>query len=322
MTLHERSIVMDGLIVSKWDRSVLEDMHRGGLTAANCTVSIWEGFQDTIGNIIDLKKLVTGNSELAVLARSVGDIRKAKQSGKTAIILGFQNSHAFEDRVEYVGIFKELGVGISQLAYNTQNLIGSGCYERDGGLSGFGYEIIAEMNRVGMMVDLSHVGPNTSREAILASRKPVCYSHCLPSGLKEHPRNKSDEELRFIVDNGGFVGVTMFSPFLKNGPNSTIEDYVEAIQYVINIVGEDAVGIGSDFTQGYDKGFYDWISHDKGSYRKLTDFGTVMNPLGLRTIGEFPNLTQSLQAAGMPDSVIEKIIGENWLRVLNEVWAD
>jgi membrane dipeptidase len=321
MKLHDKCIVMDGLIVSRWDKSIFEDMHRGGLTAANCTVSIWEGFLGTVDNLIEMKKLVADNRELVTLARSVQDIRDAKLAGKTAIIPGFQNSHAFEDRIEYVGLFKELGVGISQLTYNTQNLIGTGCYERDGGLSGFGREIVAEMNRVGMLVDLSHVGSNTSREAILASTKPVCYSHCLPSGLKEHPRNKSDEELRFIVDHGGFVGVTMFSPFLKNGPNSTVHDYVEAIQYVINVVGEDAVGIGTDFTQGYDKGFYDWISHDKGTYRKLTEFGTVLNPLGIRTIGEFPGLTAAMLEAGMHERLIEKILGENWLRLLDEVWS-
>jgi membrane dipeptidase len=266
MKLHDKCIVMDGLIVSRWDKSIFEDMHRGGLTAANCTVSIWEDFVGTVDNLIEMKKLVADNRELVTLARSVQDIRDAKLAGKTAIIPGFQNSHAFEDRIEYVGLFKELGVGISQLTYNTQNLIGTGCYERDGGLSGFGREIVAEMNRVGMLVDLSHVGSNTSHEAILASTKPVCYSHCLPSGLKEHPRNKSDEELRFIVDRGGFVGVTMFSPFLKKGPNSTVHDYVEAIQYVINVVGEDAVGIGTDFTQGYDKGIRS-VSAPSASFR-------------------------------------------------------
>ncbi|UGA38425.1 dipeptidase [Chromobacterium haemolyticum] len=153
-----------------------------------------------------------------------------------------------------------MGVRVVQLCYNTQNLIGTGCYERDGGLSGFGREVIAEMNRVGIMVDLSHVGGLTSREAILESKKPVCYSHCLPSGLKPHPRNKSDEELRFIADHGGFIGVTMFPPFLRRGIAATVDDYVEAMDYVIARVGEDCVGYGTDFTQGYDQAFFDWIT--------------------------------------------------------------
>ena len=207
-----------------------------------------------------------------------------------------------------------------QLCYNTQNLVGTGCYERDSGLSGYGHELVAEMNRVGVLVDLSHVGPLTSKETILASTKPVCYSHTLPAGLKQHPRNKSDEELKFIVEHGGFVGVTMFPPFLRRGIESTVHDYVEAFDYVINLVGEDSVGIGTDFTQGYDKGFFDWITMDKGRYRKLTEFGTILNPEGIRTIGEFPNLTAAMESAGWPASRIEKIIGANWLRLYGEVW--
>ena len=321
MSLHDDAIVMDGLVVSKWSDDVFKDMRKGGLTAANCTVSIWEDFSGTIDNILAFKKLVEVNSDIVMLVRKVEDIHTAKRLGKTGLILGFQNSHSFEDRIEYVSLFKELGVGISQLTYNTQNLIGTGCYERDGGLSGFGHEIISEMNRVGMLVDLSHVGGLTSEEAILASTKPVCYSHCLPWGLKEHPRNKSDAQLKFIADRGGFVGVTMFPPFLKRGIDATVEDYVEAIQYTINVVGEDAVGIGTDFTQGYDKGFFDWITHDKGAYRKLTSFGPILNPLGIRTLGEYPNLTEAMQAAGMPDRVIEKVLGRNWLRLLDDVWT-
>jgi len=211
-------------------------------------------------------------------------------------------------------------VRVVQLCYNTQNLIGTGCYERDGGLSGYGHEVVAEMNRVGIMIDLSHVGAKTSEEAILASTKPVCYSHCLPSGLKDHPRNKSDAQLRFIAERGGFIGVTMFPPFLKRGVQATVDDYVEAIAYVVNLAGEDAVGIGTDFTQGYGQPFFDWLTHDKGRYRRLTDFGAIRNPEGIQTIGEFPNLTAAMQRAGWSEVHIRKILGENWLRVFGEVW--
>ena len=319
-TLHDDAIIIDGLIIAKWDRSIFEDMRRGGLSAANCTVSVWEGFGDTVANIADMKKLIRENSELVSLVRTTGDIAQAKRDGKTGIILGFQNAHAFEDNLGYIEAFADMGVRVVQLCYNTQNLIGTGCYERDGGLSGFGREAIAEMNRVGIMVDLSHVGGATSEEAILASAKPVCYSHCLPSGLKEHARNKSDDQLRFIADQGGFIGVTMFPPFLKRGIEATVADYVEAIDYVIDLVGDDCVGVGTDFTQGYDKGFFDWITHDKGRHRKLTSFGTILNPEGIRTIGEFPNLTAAMQKAGWSESRIRKVMGENWVRIFGQVW--
>ncbi|MGF6723370.1 membrane dipeptidase [Paraburkholderia sp. GAS41] len=320
-TLHENSIIIDGLNISRFDRSVFEDMQKGGITATNCTVSVWESFAKTVDNIALMKQQIRENSEFLTLVRTTDDILRAKQEKRTGVILGFQNAHAFEDNLGYIEAFADMGVRVVQLCYNTQNLVGTGCYERDGGLSGFGREVISEMNRVGIMVDLSHVGGNTSSEAIAFSKKPVCYSHCLPSGLKEHPRNKSDEQLKEIADAGGFVGVTMFAPFLKRGIDATVEDYVEAIDYVVNLIGEDAVGIGSDFTQGYTVDFFDWITHDKGRYRRLTNFGKVVNPEGIRTIGEFPNLTAAMERAGWSDTRIRKIMGENWVRVFRDVWG-
>jgi membrane dipeptidase len=273
-------------------------------------------------NIVKWKCWFNENEDLLLQVFSTKDIQRAKAESKTGIILGFQNVSAFEDRIDYVNLFKELGVGIVQMAYNTQNLVGTGCYEsKDGGLSDFGREVVAEMNRVGIMCDLSHVGPNTSKDVIEVSSKPVCYSHCLPAGLKEHPRNKSDAELKFIADRGGFVGVTMFSPFLKKGPNSTVDDYVEAIDYVVNLVGENFVGIGTDFTQNHNRAFFEWITHDKGTARKLTEFGEIKNPEGIRTIGEMPNLAAAMQRAAWPEDKIRKVMGENWIKVLKEVWG-
>ncbi len=114
--------------------------------------------------------------------------------------------------------------------------------------------------------------------------------------------------------------MTMFAPFLKRGPDATVEDYLEAIEYVVDLIGEDNVGIGTDFTQGYSTKFFDWITHDKGRYRQLTNFGKVVNPEGIRTIGEFPNLTAALERAGWNESRIKKIMGENWVRVFDSVW--
>ncbi|HET6521506.1 MAG TPA: dipeptidase [Geminicoccaceae bacterium] len=320
--LHADMVVVDGLIISKWSRSVFEDMRLGGLTAANCTCSVWEGFQATMDNIAAWKRMFRDNADLILEVRSTDDIRRAKAEGRTGIILGFQNVTAFEDRLGYIQLFKEQGVGVAQMAYNTQNLVGTGCYEsRDSGLSDFGREVVAEMNRVGMLCDLSHVGPRTSEEVIRESRRPVAYTHCAPAGLKQHPRNKSDGELRFIAERGGFIGVTMFPPFLRKGAGASVEDYVEAIEYVVNVAGEDRVGIGTDFTQDQDRAFFEWLSHDKGYARRLASFGEIINPAGMRRIRDFPNLTAAMEKAGWPESRIRKIMGENWLRFLDEVWS-
>ncbi len=320
--LHADAIVIDGLIISNCGPAVFEDMRRGGLTAANCTCSVWENFAGTMNNISQWKQWFRQHDDLIRPVFTSDDIRRAKEEGRTGIILGFQNVSAFEDKLEYIGFFKGQGVGIAQIAYNTQNLAGAGCYEsKDGGLSDFGHDVVAEMNRVGILCDLSHVGSRTSEDVILASEKPVCYSHCLPSGLKAHARNKSDRELRFMAEHGGFIGVTMFTPFLPRGMQSTVDDYVEAIAYVIDIAGEDSVGIGTDFTQDQPRAFFDYLTHDKGYGRRLTDFGEIVNPAGLRTIGEFANLTAAMERAGWRQGRIRKVIGENWMRVLKEVWG-
>lgn len=321
--LHDSLTVIDGLIVSKWSRAVFADMRKGGLTAANCTCSIWHGFADTMRNIAQWKRWFAENADLIAPVRSAADIARAKAEGKTGIILGFQNTSAFEDQLGYIPLFKELGVGVAQITYNTQNLSGAGCYEpRDSGLSGFGHEVVAEMNRVGILCDLSHVGPATSRDVILASKKPVAYTHILPAALKAHPRNKSDAEIGFIVARGGFVGVTMFPPFLARDNQATIEDYLAAIDYVIRIAGEDNVGIGTDFTQDHDDAFFEYLCHDKGyGWRVTGPVGEIINPAGIRRIGEFPNLTAAMEKAHWPEPKIRKVMGENWQRLLAEVWG-
>lgn len=321
--LHRELTVVDGLVVANFGRAIFEDMRRGGLSAANCTCSIWEGFRATMNNVARWKGWFREHSDLITQVTTSADIARAKREGKTGIILGWQNLTGIEDQIGYLQLFKELGVGIMQIAYNTQNLVGTGCYEsRDGGLSDFGHEVIAEMNRLGILCDLSHVGAKTSEDVIKASKKPVAYTHCLPGALKAHPRNKSDEQLRFIVERGGFVGVTMFPPFLRRGTESTVDDYVEAIEYVIKLCGEDQVGFGTDFTQGYDRKFFEWITHDKGYARKLTEFGEIVNPAGIREIKDYPNLTAAMQKRGWKESRIRKVMGENWVRLLKEVWGE
>lgn len=320
--LHRDAIVIDGLIIARFGREVFEDMRRGGLTAANCTCSVWEGIHGTLENLAWWEQAFRDHADLIRPVCSTADIRAAKEEARTGIILGWQNSSGIEDRLDFLPLFHRLGVRVIQITYNTQNYAGSGCYEStDSGLSDFGHDLVAEMNRLGILCDLSHVGPKTSRDVIEASRAPVAYTHCLPAGLKAHPRNKSDEELRFIAEHGGFVGVTMFPPFLAKGSNATVDDYVAAIEYVMNHAGTAQVGIGTDFTQGHDDEFFRWITRDKGIGRKLTEFGEIVNPEGMRRIGDLPNLAAAMLRRGWPEDRVRGVLGGNWLRFLGEVWG-
>ena len=320
--LHQKINIVDGLIVSKWHRPVFDAMHKGGITAANCTCSIWEDFPTTMRAVAEWKSWIRTHSDILMQVYDSRDIERAKQEDKVGIILGWQNSTGFGDYLPLVQVYKELGLGVVQLTYNTTNSVGSGCYETsDAGLTDFGRELVHELNRTGILIDLSHVGSRTSHDAILESGQRVAYSHCLPSAIKDHPRNKTDEELRFIADAGGFVGVTMFPPFLPRGNESTIENYVDAIEHVVNVVGEDQTGIGTDFTQDHGPEFFEYITRDKGTARSLTTFGNVAALKGLEGIEEFGNLTRALEKRGWPEERIEKIMGRNWIDLLRTVWG-
>jgi membrane dipeptidase len=319
---HENSIVIDGLVVSNFNRAVFEDMRSGGITAANCTCCIWEGFEETALNVARWKRLLRENSDVIRQVYSTDDILWAKEEGRVGIILGWQNSSGYGDNLDNVPLFAELGVRIAQLTYNTANSVGSGCYEtRDGGLTDFGRDLVSAMNASGVLVDLSHVGPNTTRDVLEHSQKPVAYSHCAPAGLKNHPRNKTDEQLRAMAETGGFIGVTMFPAFLAKGADSGVEEYVDAIEYVLNLAGEEQVGVGTDMTQGQTAGFFEWITHDKGHGRKLVDFGDMLELKGFERLGKFPNLTAAMERRNWKSDRIERVLGQNWLRLLNDVWG-
>ena len=292
--LHQSSIVIDGLNISKWSRDVFEQMHRGSLTAANCTCSVWEGFNDTMANIAQWKK------DLA------------------------ENTYAIEQNIDHLRLFRDLGVRVIQLTYNTQNLVGSGCWEsRDSGLSDYGRDVIDLMNELGILVDLSHVADVTSADAVAHSKKPVAYTHCFPNALMEHPRNKSDEMLKLVADKGGFVGVVAYTPFMPKGDASTVEDVLDGFEHMINVVGEDQVGIGTDFTQGQDTAFFQYLRSDKGFGRSLTMSMAKRpdNPKGLDGPSEYVNLTEAMMKRGWSEKRIRKVLGENWLAFLEEVWG-
>jgi membrane dipeptidase len=324
--LHDDAIIVDGLEISNWSREVFEDMRRGGLTAVNCTCVVWEGFREAVNRVAQWKQWFKANSDLIIPVYTTEDIRTAKAQGKTGIYLGWQNTSGIEDRLEYVQLFKDLGVGCMQLTYNTRNLVGSGCWEKhDDGLSGFGHEVVEAMNEAKVLVDLSHVGVRTSADAIAHSSVPVAYTHCAPAGLLDHPRNKTDEQLRAIVAKGGFVGFATYPPFMAQGADTTVDHCVDVLEYLVNLIGEDAVGIGTDFTQNQDAEFFDYLSHDKGYARRVVPkrpgSGVTVMPEGLRKTGEFGNLTAALQQRGWPESRIRKVMGENWVTFLAEIWG-
>ncbi len=324
-SLHAEATVVDGLMVCKWDRGIFEEMHTAGITAANCTVSIWDDFADTMENIAAFKRWFDEHDDLIRPIETTGDIRRAKDERRVGIIIGFQNLGAIEGRLSYLRLFRELGLRIAQLAYNTQNLIGAGCYESsDSGLTDLGREVVSSMNELGILVDLSHVGQQTSKDAIEHSQTPVAYSHTCPAAVHDHPRNKTDEEMRFIADHGGFVGVNILPWFLRADGEATLDDFVDAIGHTLNVVGEDHVGIGTDFMQGHGADYLAYLRSHQGRGPLITPLPEkplAQTPEGLDRVADFPRITEAMERRGWSEERIRKVLGENWLRLLHEVWG-
>lgn len=325
---YQDSVLVDGLIVANWSEDVFSRMRGAGVTAANCTICIWENFEETLANVAQFQRFFRDHADLIRPVHTTEDIHAAKREGRTGIILGWQNISAIEDKIERLELFHTLGVRIIQIAYNSQNLVGTGCYEsRDSGLSDFGREALAEMNRLGLVVDLSHVGPRTTHDAITASTAPVVFSHVGAASQKEHPRNKTDEEMRMVAERGGLVGMTPFPWFLPGDGDATIEDFVTTMEHVVDVVGEDHIAVGTDFVDGHGGGFLEWIMRDKGYARPFPAqpldevVSSFAMPPGIEDISQWPNLWDALDRRGWSQGRITKALGENWVRVLRDIWG-
>ena len=332
--LHTESIVIDCLNISNWNEpEVFAGIHRGGVTATNATIACWENFTETIDNIARWYLRFDKYADIIMHIKTVADIGKAKAGGKSGIIFGFQNSSPVEDDLRRIRVFHELGVRIIQITYNNSNFVGAGHAEsQDYGLTKFGKHFIEECNRLGILIDLSHVGDRTVMDAIEASEKPVAFTHVGPRALFKHYRNKTDEQLKALAARGGVAGANAVVDFIAAWKNATLSDYIDTIDYMVNLIGVDHVGIGPDFTTRQSIEWGNWLFTGRNIDAKverpkefrIDDNRTApcYNPEGFETAADLPNLTKALLDRGYSESDVKKIIGENFVRLFKEVWAD
>ena len=323
--LHRRSIIIDGLNVSRWgDAEVYRHLHEGGFTAINATVAVWEGTKQTLQNIGRFYRDFETYSEWVRPAASLADLHAAKRENRVGIVFGFQNSSPIEDDLRLVEVFYRLGVRVIQLAYNDLNYAGAGCYERqDVGLSKFGVDLVKEMNRLGMVIDLSHVGHRSTMDAIELSEQPVWFSHANPKALCEHPRNKTDDEVKALVTRGGVVGVNIFPAFLKRGYDSTLADVLDTIEYWVELAGIGHVSIGLDFTENQSEEWFQWLMAGKRLDSPVFPLQLPLRlPQGIARADELPNLTAGLLERGYSHLDVQKILGLNVLRLFEQVWTE
>ena len=315
----EQRLVFDGLQISNWDRATLEEVRSGGVHGIHATCAVWEGTQDTIRNISDWYALERENSDIVSLVRSAKEIREAAASNKMAVLLGFQNSSPFEQDYTLVEVFHRLGVRVAQLTYNIQNHLGGACYEpHDSGLTRFGTRIIEEMNRVGMLVDLSHVGDRTSLDAVASSSAPVAITHANPRWFMDTPRNKSDELIKAVTDRGGVIGVC-FYPNVIGGKDATLRSFCEMVVKLVDQVGSEQVAIGSDSARNWPSTYVEHLRDGRWKPREPAQWPQW--PEWFSSPKDFPRVFEGLSDAGLSDESIKNIAGENWLRLFEKVFT-
>ncbi|OMH32560.1 membrane dipeptidase [Tersicoccus sp. Bi-70] len=320
MDRREHLTVVDGLQISNWSRPVLEELRVGGVSAVNATCAVWENAADTLRSIGTWLDLVNRNPDLVFLASSGADIETAKEQGRIAVFLGFQNASPFEDDYRYVELFHRLGVRIAQLTYNNQNLLGSGCFEaNDAGLTRYGRVIVQEMNRVGMLIDLSHVGYRTSRDAIEASSVPVSITHSNPLWFYDTPRNKPHDVIAPLVDRGGVIGCCLY-PTVSGGQSLTMDRFCSMVARMTDQYGPTSVGIGSDCTRGWTQEFVGWLRNGRWNPVDPQDAPTWPAwPDWFTGPTDFPRLAEGLSVAGLNDQTVAAVMGGNWGRLFAEI---
>lgn len=315
------------------DMRALADARASGLVAFNQTLGYVAGpddpFELSVREIGIWDALIRRKPDSLIKVLTAKDIRNAHAKRKLGVIYGFQNGAMMGNDAKRVALFANLGVRVIQLTYNGRNQIGDGSMVAENkGLSSFGRDVLAELNRNRVLVDLSHSGENTCLDAIAASEKPLVISHTGCRALTDLPRNKSDKELRLLADKGGFVGI-YFMPFLAIDRQPTADDLIAHIEHAIKICGEDHVGIGTD-----------------GSVPKIDDMAAYMiefrkevearRAAGIGAAGERPDIVKFLPDLVGPEKFsklagllakrghssrrIEKLFGGNFLRVAEGVW--
>ena len=329
--LHDGSIVIDACIPTARPCDV-KTMLDAGLTGAMVTITddILDDCRQTLERVARWYDACRELRHQLILATTTGDIEEARRTKKVAVILALQDTRAIESNVSVLDLMHRLGVKVIQLTYQTRNFIGDGSGElTDCGLSRFGKEVIKRMNHLGILIDLSHCGYRTTMEAIAESEQPVAFTHILPSGLSAHQvaRNKTDEQICALAERGGVVGLHTWSKLgeRQDGVRPALRDYLDYIEYVVDLVGVEHVGIGSDFCPGWnrDRNIEGQFAILTKRFPELYEGYTVdtKNFEGLEDVPDLGNVTRGLLERGHTENDVRRIIGLNWLELLDRVWC-
>ena len=319
-----------------WPDADFANAHKHGVTAYAATA--WRPWA-TVEQALEegmFWHLVARKYDNCLVVDTADDIRRAKKENKAAFIITAQGGDFIGDKLHRVEAFQKLGLRMMLLAYNRTNLICDGALDRTtSGLTRFGELVVDECNRVGILLDCTHTGKNATLQIIERSSKPVVFSHSNPNGLVPNPRNIDDDQIKACVAKGGMIGLAPWGPLvMKPGTTHwpTVDEFIEHIDYIVQLTGStDHVGIGTDMSLGtYPDHDHDpwgepkWPAvaddYTKHITRNLRSPRRALD--GFSNYTEVNNLIDKLGARGYSDTDIGKILGENYLRIFDEVWAN
>lgn len=315
--IHDRALVWDTHacfpLNPDSDLTELKRYSDSGVNFVSLNIGMdMDSFENVIQVLARFRNYITAHLNQYVLASTVKDIQEAKESGKLAIAFDLEGSDPLLGNINLVSFYYDLGVRQMLLAYNKDNRASGGCMEGNIGLTDFGKNVIREMNRVGMIVDVTHMGYRATMEAFETSTAPVIFSHSNPNALREHARNISDEQIKACAKTGGVIGINGIGDFLGGTSSELI---VQNIEYVMKLVGPEHVGIGLDYVVDkqelidYIEGHPDVFPPDK-----------INNYLSFAEPEQFPEFTELLYQKGYNEEIISGILGGNFLRVAGKVW--
>ena len=323
---YDRSIVIDTLCVGHdWDKEELDAVKLSGYTGIQTSLAnrTWDS---SLKSIADWNDRIDNHSYIFIKATKAAHFKQAKKDGKLAVMYGHQNATMIENKVDRLDILHDLGTRCIQLTYNSRNLLGDGCTERtNAGLSEFGLAVVERMNELGIIVDLSHCGKQTTYDGIKFSKSPACFTHTMCESLYPgHPRAKTDKQIKAVALKGGMVGIAALGYFVGPDPGgkTTIETYLDHIDHAVKVAGLDHVGLCTDFQI---HGIKAWATKETWYEPRLKSFKPSYNvkwPPWIPELDEperFRNVTYGLFKRGYSERAIEKILGKNWLSYFEEI---
>jgi len=321
--MYKDQIIIDGLQYCKWDREYFLSLKKSGITAVHVTLVYHEMARETLTRFAQWNKLFELNSDLIMPIMSMADVQLAKSMGKVGIFFGAQNCSPIDDEIGLIEVMRKQGLLIMQLTYNNQSLLATGCYEKnDSGITRFGKQAISEMNRVGMIIDMSHSAQRSTLEAIDISSRPICISHANPIFAHDALRNKSNEVIKALAAKDGLLGFSLYPFHLPNGSDCTLDNFCEMIAKTADLVGVDHLGLGSDLCLNQPQEVLEWMRN--GKWSKAMDYGEGSSsnsgwPDDLPWFKDehgMENIYNGLIKYGFQEKEANQILGGNWFNFL------